>query len=281
MGVTAAVSHHRRILLGASVAAYALVFAAFVLVEHPGLGIAHFFYLAIALLALATGPAVGAGGGLVAAVLYVGGILLNPAIQWEVYAAPAGIRLVSFTVVGALVGFYARRNRELVGRLRLLADRDALTGLPNTRAFEAAIARRLRAAEPFALLVGDLDGLKQINDRLGHAEGNELLERIARMLGTALRPEDDVARVGGDEFAVLTRLQSGEEAARLAARLERVLRDQGASITFGWAVRPQDGNEALSLYRAADERLYARKVLRTRDDPVEIRLAASLEAAGA
>jgi GGDEF domain-containing protein len=81
------------------------------------------------------------------------------------------------------------------------------------------------------------------------------------MLGSSLRPEDEVARVGGDEFAVLT-VAPTDEAAALAAKLEGLLARQGSPITFGWAVFPQDGENALSLYRAADERLYARKLVR-------------------
>jgi diguanylate cyclase (GGDEF)-like protein len=82
------------------------------------------------------------------------------------------------------------------------------------------------------------------------------------MLGSALRPEDEVARVGGDEFAVLTSLGRAEEAAALAGRLEAGMVRQDGAITFGWAVFPTDGENALSLYRAADERLYARKLVR-------------------
>jgi diguanylate cyclase (GGDEF)-like protein len=143
----------------------------------------------------------------------------------------------------------------------VLAERDFLTGLPNTRSFEAAIDRRLEAGRPFALLIGDMDGLKRINDEHGHSEGNDTLTRLARALGGALGPDDDVARVGGDEFAVLFAARSSDEARRMAAQLEQVAAPE-AAITFGWASFPQEGENALSLFRAADERLYARKLVR-------------------
>jgi diguanylate cyclase (GGDEF)-like protein len=164
--------------------------------------------------------------------------------------------------MGGLLGWFTSRDRELVERLRVLAERDFLTSLPNTRAFEAAIARRFEAGTPFALLLGDMDGLKQINDSYGHAEGNDALRRLALMLGSSLRPEDQVARVGGDEFAVLTVLARTDETAALASKLEGAMARQGSPITFGWAVFPGDGENALSLYRKADERLYARKLVR-------------------
>jgi diguanylate cyclase (GGDEF)-like protein len=85
------------------------------------------------------------------------------------------------------------------------------------------------------------------------------------MLGSVLRPQDEVARVGGDEFAVITALPGVEEAAAAAARLEAVLEEQRVGITFGWSLYPTEGENALSLYRAADERLYARKLVRGGD----------------
>jgi diguanylate cyclase (GGDEF)-like protein len=265
---------HRRALVGASLLSFAAVFLAFLSLERPGLGIGHFFYLSIVLMALAVGPVWGAVAGLVAATLYTLGIVLNPGLPpAEALTTGAAIRLVTYTGMGVLVGWFARRNNDLVERLSILAERDFLTGLPNTRGFELAIARRLQAGKPFALLLGDMDGLKAVNDARGHAEGNEVLQRLGSLLGNALRTEDELARVGGDEFAVLTALETGEEAAALAGRLEGVTRAVGAAITFGWSVYPRDGAEALSLFRAADERLYARKFVRTRDEPMRLRLA--------
>lgn len=254
---------HRRLLVACALATYAVVFFVFLQWERPGLGLAHFFYLAIALLALGSGPQMGALGGALATVLYALAIVLSPHIPTtEVPSESTALRFVTYTVMGLLVGWFARRNRMLVDELRILAERDFLTGLPNTRAFEMAITRRLERGAPFALLIGDMDRLKRINDELGHTEGNDLLRRLAEALGNVLGPEDEVARVGGDEFAVLTDARSGEEAGRVAARLEKVLASSEIAITFGWSVFPHEGPNALSLYRAADERLYARKLIR-------------------
>jgi diguanylate cyclase (GGDEF)-like protein len=254
---------HRRILVACALALYAAIFGAFLLWERPGLGIAHFFYVAIAVLALASGPKMGLLGGVLATVLYALGIVLNPSIPpTEVPTESTAFRLITYTAIGLLIGWYAQRNRVLLTELLVLAERDYLTGLPNTRAFEAAITRRLEAGTPFALLIGDMDRLKAINDEHGHSEGNDTLRRLADALGGALGGDDEVARVGGDEFAVLTASRSSEDAGRVAARLETVLAASGIAITFGWSVSPQEGVNALSLYRAADERLYARKLIR-------------------
>jgi diguanylate cyclase (GGDEF)-like protein len=255
---------HRRVLLGLGVVAYAFVFIAFLIYEKPGLGIGHFYYFAIALLALASGPRIGALSGVFATVLYVAGVLVNPRISpTEVLTSSTLIRLLTYAGIGALLGWFASNNRALVERLEILAERDSLTGLPNTRAFEAAITRRLEERVPFALLIGDIDRLRQVNELQGHSEGDDALYRIAQTLGNSLEPTDEIARVGGDEFAVLAGCPSAEEAGRLAARLEAAARSAaGSGITFGWAVCPQEGANALTLYRIADERLYARKLIR-------------------
>ncbi len=262
--MTAATSH-RGVLIGASLLTFGLVFTAFLTLETPGLGLANFYYFAVALVALALGPYFGAAAGGAAAGLYSVGIVLNASLPTtEILAQSAWIRLLTYAGIGFLIGYFAERNQELVVQLRLLAERDALTGLPNTRGFEAAMSRRLAGGRSFALLLGDMDGLKLINDSRGHAAGNHVLQRLAVVLGQALRGEDEVARVGGDEFAVLSSVHSGDEARQLAERLETAVEAAGARITFGWAVSPSEGTEALTLFRSADQRLYERKSGRDR-----------------
>jgi diguanylate cyclase (GGDEF)-like protein len=253
----------RQLLLAGSTASYAVVFIAFFLYEEPGLGIAHFFYLSIATTAIATGPLVGALAGLGATTLYVAAVLLNPLIpSSQVLTASTAIRFVTFVSIGFVIGWFAGRNRVMVEELRILAERDVLTGLPNTRAFEAAITKRLESGRPFALLLADIDALKELNHEAGPAAGDDALRRVADRLSSSLAAEDQVARVGSDEFAVLVSSPTLDAAADLSGRLEQILSSQGTKVTFGWSVHPQEGANALALYRAASERLYARKVMR-------------------
>ena len=253
----------RQLLLACATASFAAVFLAFVLYEQPGLGLAHFFYLCVALIAMTTGPRLGATAGVAATALYVTGILANNEIpSTDVLTVSTAIRFVTFVSIGALIGLFASRNRSMLDELRILAERDVLTGLPNTRAFEAAITKRLEAGRPFGLLLADMDALKELNQEAGPSAGNEALRQVADRLSRSLAPEDQVARVGSDEFAVLASTATLDEAAELSTRLEWVLSSQGTKATFGWAVHPQEGENALALYRAASERLYARKVMR-------------------
>jgi diguanylate cyclase len=256
---------HPRLVLAAAACAYLLAFAGLALLERPGLGIAHFFYIPIALIALLGGPLVGAAAGAVAATLYAAAVLANAALpSHELLTVSTPIRLVTYAACGALIGWFARENEHLVGRLEVLAQRDRLTGLPNARAFEVAVDRRFEHGGSFALLLGDLDGLREANEKDGHGGGDEILVRLAETLGGLLRPEEELARVGGDEFAILASVRGKDAASQRANVLEQRLAGLGLDVTFGWAAYPDEGGNALGLVRVADERLYARKLVRGR-----------------
>jgi diguanylate cyclase (GGDEF)-like protein len=252
-------------LLTAAAVLYPLIFATFLLVEKPGLGLGHFYYIPIALIALANGPVWGASAGLAATGLYTLGIVINPRLPtYDVLTASSTIRLVTYTMIGMLVGWFAHNHRVLVDRLRVAAERDFLTGLLNTRAFDAALSMRLEREKPFGLVLGDMDNLKEVNDTEGHAVGNDVLRRAGEILSRELEEQDELARVGGDEFAVITSLPGTDAVRALCGRLTAALAAEGMSMSFGWAVCPRDGDSSLLLYRAADERLYAQKVIRNR-----------------
>src|SRR3712207_5846415 len=194
--MSAAMSKQRLLLAGA-VLSYLTIFVAVVLFETPGLGIGRFFNVSVVLLALATGLRGGVAGGMLATALYAVGVLLSPKLPTsEIATLGTAFRLASFVAVGALIGWFASTNRSLMAELRLLADRDSLTGLPNTRAFERAIMRRLEGERPFTLLVGDMASLERIDVGRAGADGNESLRRLADLLARSLAPDDELARVG-------------------------------------------------------------------------------------
>lgn len=126
-------------------------------------------------------------------------------------------------------------RKRFEGQLQYLADHDPLTGLFNRRRFEEELERTLAHAEryrvPGALMVVDLDGLKAVNDTLGHAVGDELIERVARLLRHSLRTTDVVARLGGDEFGILLPQLDRASAEQVAEKLLDELRDGGVVVT--------------------------------------------------
>jgi len=130
--------------------------------------------------------------------------------------------------------------QERVEQLDLLAHEDSLVDLPNRRGFmrhlERLIDRVARYDEKAALLFVDLDGLKQINDGLGHLAGDAALVQVARLLVGGVRKSDLVARIGGDEFAVLLIHADEDSAHETAKRLIEVI--AGSEFTHAGQVLP-------------------------------------------
>jgi diguanylate cyclase (GGDEF)-like protein/PAS domain S-box-containing protein len=158
-------------------------------------------------------------------------------------------------------------QRSLEAQLRHQASTDSLTGLANhRRLFEvlhAEICRSDRTSREFALVLLDLDGLKEINDRLGHPTGDRALCRLGQILRDCCRSIDTAARHGGDEFALVLP-ETGMAAATLVARricdlLARDAERPALSVSIGIASHPKDAETIGTLLYAADRALYAMK----------------------
>jgi diguanylate cyclase (GGDEF)-like protein len=159
--------------------------------------------------------------------------------------------------------------KQALDRLRAEADRDYLTGLANRRRFRTALGNELerwrRYRIPCALLLVDIDHLKQINDAHGHSAGDVTIRHIAAALVAQSRDNDTAARLGGEEFALLL-ANADEASARAAAeRLCQAVADAPleqigtVTISIGVAVCPAHANTERTLYAASDAALYRAK----------------------
>jgi diguanylate cyclase (GGDEF)-like protein len=204
----------------------------------------------------------GAIGALYAAVLLVVHAGPVASTRWEItvgmVAAAAGI-----------VNSLRSRNDRLLERLTLAARTDPLTGLLNRQAFDECLERELarsrRTGRPVALLYGDIDCFKQINDQHGHEIGDAALRAVARIAGETTRDVDAVARVGGDEFAAILPDTDVESAVGVAERIRQAIIGGpalgGATVTlsFGVVDANTSGYTAPVLSRSADQALYEAK----------------------
>ena len=172
--------------------------------------------------------------------------------------------------IGVAIDVTERKKSE--DRLAYLANFDPVTGLPNRFLFRDRLVHAMHSAERqdqrVALLFVDLDNFKHVNDSLGHAAGDQLLQQVAARLGAAVRTTDTVCRLGGDEFTVILEgLARDEEAVRVAANvLEQSARPYmlGAKEVYvtasvGIALYPQDGDSVDTLLMNADAAMYRAK----------------------
>ena len=151
------------------------------------------------------------------------------------------------------------------------ATTDYLTGLPNARSLflqlDRELARCKRDNSTLTVMVSDMDGFKQINDRFGHLEGNRTLRLFAQALKDSCREYDYVARMGGDEFVVIAPGLAADAASKKAEQLRALARHAGnevcgeeiLSLSVGRAVYPDDGKDAEQLLAEADRRMYLEK----------------------
>jgi diguanylate cyclase (GGDEF)-like protein len=160
--------------------------------------------------------------------------------------------------------------REKEALVSHLAYHDALTGLPNLQLFRDRLSQALHYAQRqdggLALLYLDLDGFKPVNDRCGHAAGDAVLREVAQRIAGLLRKSDTVARIGGDEFAVIL-TEPGEGAAAVAEKCREAIcrpvsfegREVSVGVSIGIAHFPVDGTTEAELLKNADAAMYRAK----------------------
>jgi diguanylate cyclase (GGDEF)-like protein len=188
----------------------------------------------------------------------------DPAVDAALEKLPAGDRAV---VRGAL-----DRAEKTEAELRYLADHDPLTGLLNRRRFRTELDQYVNFTARYggrgAVMVIDIDGLKEVNDRFGHQAGDTLIRRVAEILGERVRTTDLVARLSGDEFAVLMPQTDTEGALQLGEDLRGQVVEglplnselSGATISLGITMfGGQDGAGGESVLVAADQAMYQAK----------------------
>ena len=176
----------------------------------------------------------------------------------------------TLVVVSGLAALLRQRSDDLIERLERAATHDELTGLLNRRGYQQRLAAELARADrdgtPVSLILGDIDSFKSLNDRFGHRCGDEALSRFAAVCCGQRRGTDFVARVGGEEFAMVLPGTDPDGALLVAERLREAIhsvvhRPDGAPLTasFGVATYPDHASDCDTLLGCADRAMYAAK----------------------
>jgi len=171
---------------------------------------------------------------------------------------PARVVMFALAVAGTTVAVQFLKGRLVRAELhqRTMAERDPLTGVANRRGFDLALERAAATGDPYALILIDLDDFKRVNDEQGHPAGDAVLQSVAIAAASVARQGDCLARIGGDEFALIA-------PAAGPAGVLRLLRDLRDSVehaaTYAAAIVPEDAGTPDGLVAIADARLLAQK----------------------
>jgi diguanylate cyclase (GGDEF)-like protein len=187
----------------------------------------------------------------------------------QVYVDLGAGLAVLYLVLFAITASVSRGLRREAALNAFLAHHDTLTELPNRTLFhrraEQALTAGARAGKPLAIAIIDLDHFKEVNDTLGHHNGDRLLSELAQRLDSSMRPYDTIARLGGDEFGVI--LRDAGDAEQVLWRLRGVIDDEievsglplSVQASIGFVLAPEDGGDVDSLLQRADVAMYVAK----------------------
>jgi diguanylate cyclase (GGDEF)-like protein len=210
-----------------------------------------------------------------ASLAYIGQLTLDGGLTaTAAQLLPVAINLGSVWLLAYLAGVYASSERRVRAKMLELSQSDPLTGLFNRGALfptlEQEVQRTRRSSRGFCVLMIDLDGLKAINDSLGHLRGDEVLRSVGRVINGSIRTVDSAYRYGGDEFLVLLPETEFIGAYVVAEKIREGVEEigdslgtdqAGTSVSIGLISHPEDGSSTEELMVAADRAMYQAKSL--------------------
>jgi diguanylate cyclase (GGDEF)-like protein/PAS domain S-box-containing protein len=159
------------------------------------------------------------------------------------------------------------KRRKVEEEVIFLSYHDKLTGLYNRRFYEEEVKRLDTERNlPISVIIGDVNGLKLVNDAFGHAKGDVLLQKAAAAIQSACRADDIVARWGGDEFVILLPKTKSEEAERIIERIKQQYSNQqvnalSISISFGWDTKKKIDQDIHKVLKSAEDYMYKHKII--------------------
>jgi diguanylate cyclase (GGDEF)-like protein len=256
--------------------ALALVTGLLALTGYGSSPFAYAYSLVAVAVALALGPRVALGVAALATISYLGVLLLDPALNETdgTDLLRVGLSIGSIWLLAFLAGAFASGERRTRERVLELSRTDPLTELMNRTQLlpmlEQEVQRTRRSERGFCLLMIDLDGLKSVNDTLGHQRGDQVLRALASVIRQSIRTVDTAFRLGGDEFLVILPETDFAGAFVVAEKIRAGAEEVGlgvhgkelpTSVSIGLVSCPEDGTGTEELMLAADRAMYQAKSL--------------------
>lgn len=194
-------------------------------------------------------------------------LISKEGIKRDIEDSAAPIKDQEGNITGVVLVFsdFTEKKKSL-DEITYLSFHDHLTGLYNRGFFETELARLdTKRNLPLTIIMGDVNGLKLINDTFGHFSGDELLKKVAQILKNTCRTDDIIARVGGDEYAILLPKTEGTEAQKLINRIiesmkNEKVKDIDVSISFGWASKTDISQSKDMITKKAEDFMYRNKL---------------------
>jgi len=183
---------------------------------------------------------------------------------------PVEIMINSIILNGRLVFYVSCRDirdrKQMEHKLEYLSYHDELTGLYNRRFFEEEFKRLdVPRNYPLTLVIGDVNGLKLVNDSFGHIVGDKVIKKVSELITKASRSDDIIARVGGDEYIMLLPQTTSQEAKKIVGRINNFISNEKVesiciSASFGWETKLLETEDRQSIFKKAEDYMYRRKL---------------------
>lgn len=201
-------------------------------------------------------------------------LLAFPQIEINVYFEDDLVLVGIFILTAYTLGYYVKLGNEHIEELKDMTNRDGLTGVYNHRFFHEALSEKIHIASkkgmPISVLFIDIDHFKHYNDLNGHQKGDEILKRVAGLIGEGIRKEDVLARYGGEEFAIILPDACRDRGLDIAENIRKIVQDTyivgqenqpsgNLTISIGIATYPDNARDELELIKSADDALYRAK----------------------
>ncbi|RKD33448.1 hypothetical protein BET03_09355 [Thermohalobacter berrensis] len=209
--------------------------------------------------------------------VFKGNMVETQSVRYNKEGKPIDVRIKSVLVVvnGEVVGGYGiysdiREQKKYERKLKILSIHDQLTGLYNRTYYEQIIENLSHSNQfPITIVSTDMDGLKLVNDTLGHSKGDEILKNYAKVLKRSVRQSDILARIGGDEFVIILPYTDEESGEKVLKRIRENIKDYNKKhprlqlhISMGIATASNKGVSILETYKKADDLMYRDKLQR-------------------